>query len=95
MIILIIDQNGVFTLKAEGRTPVSAYRDRPVSRQIAFQGMQPPSRRVHILGRANVVELLDNVLDRRAWRESPYEFSHAYLFPLAPRTLRVSMQVDL
>ncbi len=38
---------------------------------------------------------IDNVLDRRAWRESPYQFSHAYLFPLEPRTLRVSVQADL
>ena len=38
---------------------------------------------------------VDNVFDRRAWRESPYEFSHAYLFPLAPRTWRVSLQADL
>ena len=38
---------------------------------------------------------IDNVFDRRAWRESPYQFSHAYLFPLEPRTLRVSLKVDL
>jgi iron complex outermembrane receptor protein len=38
---------------------------------------------------------IDNLFDRRAWRESPYQFSHAYLFPLEPRTLRVSLQVDL
>jgi iron complex outermembrane recepter protein len=38
---------------------------------------------------------VDNVFDRRAWRESPYEFSHVYLFPLAPRTFRVSLQADL
>ena len=38
---------------------------------------------------------IDNLLDRSAWRESPYQFSHAYLFPLAPRTLRVSLQADL
>ena len=25
---------------------------------------------------------VDNIFDRRAWRESPYQFSHAYLFPL-------------
>ncbi len=30
-----------------------------------------------------------------AWRESPYQFSHAYLFPLAPRTLRMSVQAEL
>ena len=38
---------------------------------------------------------IDNLFDRRAWRESPYQFSHAYLFPMEPRTLRVSLQVDL
>jgi iron complex outermembrane receptor protein len=34
---------------------------------------------------------LDNATDRRAWRESPYQFGHSWLFPLAPRTLRVSL----
>jgi iron complex outermembrane recepter protein len=38
---------------------------------------------------------IDNLFDTRAWRESPYQFGHAYLFPLAPRTLRASMQIDL
>ena len=38
---------------------------------------------------------LDNATDRRAWREAPYQFGHAYLFPLAPRTWRASVQADL
>jgi len=38
---------------------------------------------------------VDNLFDRRAWRESPFQFEHVYLFPLAPRTLRVSLQADL
>ena len=38
---------------------------------------------------------IDHVFDRRAWRESPYEFSHVYLFPLEPRTFRVSLEVAL
>ena len=38
---------------------------------------------------------IDNLLDRRAWKESPYQFGHAYLFPLPPRTLRLSVQADL
>ena len=38
---------------------------------------------------------IDNLFDKRAWRESPYQFGHAYLFPLAPRTLRASIQIDL
>ena len=38
---------------------------------------------------------IDNVLDKRAWRESPFQFGHAYLYPLPQRTLRVSLQADL
>ena len=38
---------------------------------------------------------VDNVTDARAWKESPYQFNHAYLFPLAPRTWRVSVQAEL
>jgi iron complex outermembrane recepter protein len=38
---------------------------------------------------------LDNVFDRRAWKESPLQFGHVYLFPLAPRTLRLSLEATL
>ena len=38
---------------------------------------------------------IDNLLDRRAWRESPFQFGHAYLYPLAPRSWRLSVQIDL
>ena len=38
---------------------------------------------------------IDNVFDKRAWRESPYQFGHAYLFPLAPRTVWVGLEVGL
>lgn len=33
---------------------------------------------------------VDNLTDKRAWREAPYQFAHSYLFPLAPRTWRAS-----
>ena len=36
---------------------------------------------------------VDNATDRRAWKESPYQFGHVYLYPLAPRTWRTSAQV--
>ena len=36
---------------------------------------------------------IDNLTDRRAWQEAPYQFGHAYLYPLAPRTLRASLAV--
>jgi len=38
---------------------------------------------------------IDNLADTRAWKESPYQFGHAYLFPLAPRSVRLSLQFDL
>ena len=38
---------------------------------------------------------LDNATDRRAWREAPYQFGHAYLFPLQPRTWRLGVQAEL
>ena len=38
---------------------------------------------------------IDNIFNRRAWRESPLQFGHAYLFPLTARTLRVSVDVAL
>jgi iron complex outermembrane recepter protein len=34
---------------------------------------------------------IDNVTDRRAWQEAPFQFGHAYLYPLQPRTLRASL----
>jgi iron complex outermembrane receptor protein len=37
---------------------------------------------------------IDNATDRRAWREAPYQFGHAYLFPLAPRSARLSVQFE-
>lgn len=39
------------------------------------------------------VDLL-NATDRRAWRESPFQYGHTWLFPLAPRTWRVAVQHD-
>jgi len=37
---------------------------------------------------------VDNVADRRAWKEAPFQFDHAYLFPLAPRTWRAGVQAS-
>jgi iron complex outermembrane receptor protein len=38
---------------------------------------------------------IDNATDRRAWKESPYEFGHAYLYPLPARSVRLSAQFEL
>jgi len=36
---------------------------------------------------------VDNATDRQAWKESPYQFGHVYLYPLAPRTWRASVHI--
>jgi iron complex outermembrane receptor protein len=38
---------------------------------------------------------LDNVADVRAWKEAPLQYGHVYLYPLAPRTLRLSVMASL
>jgi iron complex outermembrane receptor protein len=38
---------------------------------------------------------VDNLADKRAWKEAPYQYGHAYLFPMAPRTVRVSVNAEL
>ncbi|MBC7726145.1 MAG: TonB-dependent receptor [Microbacteriaceae bacterium] len=38
---------------------------------------------------------VDNLADHRAWKEAPYQYDHAYLYPLAPRTLHASIQMSL
>ena len=35
---------------------------------------------------------VDNATNRRAWKESPYQFGHVYLYPMAPRSWRASVQ---
>jgi iron complex outermembrane receptor protein len=37
---------------------------------------------------------VDNLFDRRAWRESPYQYDHVYLYPLEPRTFHASLEAD-
>jgi iron complex outermembrane receptor protein len=38
---------------------------------------------------------VDNVTDKRYWRESPYQFGHVYLYPGAPRTVRMGVSFAL
>jgi len=37
---------------------------------------------------------LDNLSNHRAWKEAPFQYEHAYLYPLAPRTLSASMAIS-
>jgi len=38
---------------------------------------------------------IDNVTDKRYWKEAPYQYGHVYLFPGAPRTFRIGVQASL
>jgi iron complex outermembrane receptor protein len=38
---------------------------------------------------------VENVTNRDAWRESPFQFAHSYLFPMSPRTFALSLQANL
>lgn len=38
---------------------------------------------------------IDNLFDRRYWRESPTQFGHVYLYPGAPRSVRLSFSAAL
>lgn len=38
---------------------------------------------------------VDNVFNKSYYKESPYQFGHAYLFTGAPRTARISVQIAL
>lgn len=38
---------------------------------------------------------VDNLAGHRAWQMTPYQYEHAYLYPLAPRTWHSSIQLGL
>jgi hypothetical protein len=56
MIISVIHKHGIFAFECEGQSPISAYVNRPMAMQVTVQRMQPPSRSIHILCPAGVVE---------------------------------------
>ena len=37
---------------------------------------------------------IENLANKRYWKESPYQFGHVYLYPLAARTWRASVQTN-
>lgn len=68
------------------------------SLRIAGYGvMDLAARYEHTLAGSNFIWRagVDNIFDRRAWRESPQQFDHYYLYPLAARTFRLSLEVRL
>lgn len=57
---------------------------------LALRYTQRLDDRRRVVWRAGV----DNLADQRAWKEAPYQYGHAYLYPLAPRTLHASVGLD-
>ena len=51
----------------------------------------------HKISGANVAWTLgvDNLTAHRYWKESPFQFGHVYLYPGAPRTMRLTMNASL
>ncbi|CAN7299126.1 TonB-dependent siderophore receptor [Rhizobacter sp. LjRoot28] len=51
----------------------------------------------HKLGGSNLTWNLGvrNVFDRRAWKESPTQFGHVYLFPMEARTVLLSLMAEI
>src|SRR5258706_6928852 len=56
VIILVIDQNGIITLKLKCHTPISADIYRPMSCELAPQRMKTPARSIHVLGLHRIIE---------------------------------------
>jgi iron complex outermembrane receptor protein len=52
---------------------------------------QQPLAKGLLVWRAGV----ENATNQNAWRESPFQFGHSYLFPMAPRTFALSLQASL
>lgn len=50
MVVLIIHQSRMFTVKHESEAPVAVYRNCELPGKFAAEDMQPPSRQIHVVG---------------------------------------------
>lgn len=58
VIVLIIDENGIFAIKGEGQPPVPIHPHRPMILHATFKRMQSPAGDVHIGRRLRPIEVL-------------------------------------
>lgn len=63
MIIPVVHQVGVAALKPEHHPPIAGHFHRPMALQIAFQRVQPGTRKSHILNVHSGVQSVQNVPD--------------------------------
>jgi hypothetical protein len=50
VVILIIDENGVFSIEAKRKPPISIYAYCPMGREVGGQSMKLPSGNIHVFG---------------------------------------------
>jgi iron complex outermembrane receptor protein len=78
----------------EGRRPVLADESIMLSAWTRFDAALRYETKV--AGKETTWTLgIDNIADKRYWKESPTQFGHVYLYPGAPRTLRLSVTAAL
>ena len=56
MVVLIINEHGIFPLEGEGETPIAADRHRPMVLQFPVKGVQLPAWGVHVFRRSRVIQ---------------------------------------
>ena len=56
MIILIVDDMSIAIFKYKGHSPATAYLNRPVAIQLAFQGVELAARLIHIINHFGFVQ---------------------------------------
>ncbi len=56
MVVAIVNEDGVFSFKGEGESPIAADTHCPVTLEVAMKRMQPPSGSVHVFRSSGVVE---------------------------------------
>src|SRR5437879_12133037 len=56
VIILVIDQYGIITLKLKSQTPIAADIYRPMPRKLTSQRMETPARSINVLRLHRIIE---------------------------------------
>jgi len=59
VVILVVDEHGIFAFEGKQQPPVAPHRHRPVAREIAFPRMQMPPRNGHVFRTAGKVQTVE------------------------------------
>ena len=56
MVVVTINEHGIFPFEGKSEPPVAAYGHRPVAFQFPMERMQPPAGGVHVLRGSGIVQ---------------------------------------